>query len=135
MDFHFGALIAPAALLLGAPENAGTFEKGLFCETVALVERVASLAERGADPVKAVADLNRKLDRRACIYAVETDVRAETVGFERTLTANKTEYAIYQVRVTAFGHQMTEVGDFSWKLSHPLTMYTLRAAAEPARKI
>ena len=57
MDFGVGAYLLQAALVFGAPESLGSYEKGLFCESVALVERVADLAERRADPRKIVADI------------------------------------------------------------------------------
>ena len=124
----------PAALVFGAPESPGTYEKGLFCETVELVERVAALAERGANPTRVVSDINARLARTACIYALKPDVRARTVRFEKNLAANHDTYAIYQVQVTAHGVQKTEIGDIEWTFSPPLTMYTLRAAA-PARTV
>ena len=130
----FGALVLPAALVFGAPLGQGTYEKGLFCETVELVERVAALAERGANPTRVVTDINIRLARTACIYALKPDVRARTVRFERNLAANHDTYAIYQVQVTAHGVQKTEIGDIQWTFSPPLTMYTLRAAA-PARTV
>ena len=40
MDLEVGALVLQAALVFGAPDSPGTFEKGLFCESVGLVERV-----------------------------------------------------------------------------------------------
>jgi hypothetical protein len=130
----FGALLLPAALVFGAPESPGTYEKGLFCETVALVERVAALAERGANPTRVITDINARLSHTACIYATKADVRARTVRFERNLAANDNTYSIYQVQVTAHGVQKTEIGDIEWTFSPPLTMYTLRAAA-PARTV
>ena len=130
----FGALLLPAALVFGAPESPGSYEKGLFCETVELVERVAALAERGANPTRVVSDINARLARTACIYALKPDVRARTVRFEKNLAANHDTYAIYQVQVTAHGVQKTEIGDIEWTFSPPLTMYTLRAAA-PARTV
>ena len=125
----FGALLLPAALVFGAPESPGTYEKGLFCETVELVERVAAFAERGANPVRVVDDINTRLSHTACIYAIKPDVRARTVRFEKNLGANHDTYSIYQVQVTAHGVQKTEIGDIEWTFSPPLTMYTLRAAA------
>ena len=125
----FGALLLPAALVFGAPESPGTYEKGLFCETVDLVERVAALAERGANPTRVVADLNARLAHTACIYATKPDVRARTVRFEKNLAANSSSYSVYQVQVTAHGVEKTEIGDIEWTFSPPLTMYTLRAAA------
>ena len=125
----FGAYLLPAALVFGAPVSPGTYEKGLFCESVALIERVAELAERGANPARVVDDINARLAHTACIYATKTDVRARTVRFERNLAANHATYSIYQVQVTAHGVQKTEIGDLEWTFSPPLTMYTLRAAA------
>ena len=120
-----------AALVLGAPESLGTYQKGLFCESVALIERVAGLAERNADPVRVVADINLRLSHAACIYTLKPDVRARTVRFEKTIEANRSDYAIYQVQVTAHGFDKTEIGDIAWTWSQPQTMYTLRAAAPP----
>ena len=134
MDFGVGAFVLPAALVFGAPDSPGTFEKGLFCESVELVERVAAFAERKADPVRIVADINGRLGHTACIYTLKRDVRARTVRFEKTIAANRSDYAIYQVQVTARGFTRTEVGDIAWTYSQPLTMYTLRAAA-PARTV
>jgi hypothetical protein len=125
----FGALLLPAALVFGAPASPGTYEKGLFCETVELVERVAAFAERGANPVRVVDDINARLSHTACIYAIKPDVRARTVRFEKNLGANHDTYSIYQVQVTAHGVQKTEIGNIEWTFSPPLTMYTLRAAA------
>ena len=125
----FGAYLLPAALVFGAPVSPGTYEKGLFCESLELIERVAGLAERGASPVRVVADINARLGHNACIYATKTDVRARTVRFEKNVAANQTTYSIYQVQVTAHGVQKTEIGDIEWTFSPPLTMYTLRAAA------
>ena len=130
----FGSLLLPAALVFGAPVSPGTYEKGLFCESVELVERVAALAERGANPTRVVADINARLAHAACIYALKADVRARTVRFEKNLAANQKTYAIYQVQVTARGVEKTEIGDLAWTVSPPLTMYTLRAAA-PAQTV
>jgi hypothetical protein len=130
----FGALLLPAALVFGAPVSQGTYEKGLFCETVELIERVAALAERGAKPIRVVADINARLAHTACIYATKTEVRTHTVRFEKNLAANHDTYSIYQVQVTAHGVQKTEIGDIEWTFSPPLTMYTLRAAA-PAQTV
>jgi DNA polymerase III gamma/tau subunit len=130
----FGALLLPAALVFGAPESPGSYEKGLFCETVALVERVAALAERGANPTRVVTDINTRLAHTACIYATKPDVRTRIVRFEKNLAANHDTYSIYQVQVTAHGVQKTEIGDIEWTFSPPLTMYTLRAAA-PAKTV
>lgn len=125
----FGALLLPAALVFGAPASPGTYEKGLFCESVALIERVAEAAERGANPLRVVDDINMRLAHTACIYATKPDVRARTVRFEKNLAANQSTYSIYQMQVTAHGIQKTEIGDIAWTFSLPLTMYTLRAAA------
>ena len=130
----FGALVLPAALVFGAPVSPGTYEKGLFCESVALVERVVALADRGANPVRVVADINARLGHAACIYALKPDVRARTVRLESNIAANHTTYSIYQVQVTAHGVQKTEIGDIEWTFSPPLTMYTLRAAP-PAQTV
>jgi hypothetical protein len=134
LNLEVGAYLLQAALVFGAPESLGSYEKGLFCESVALVERVADLAERRADPRKVVADINVRLGHMACIYTLSPDVRARTVRFEKTIAANHTDYAIYQVQVTAHGIEKTEIGDVAWTYSQPLTMYTLRPAA-PARTV
>jgi DNA polymerase III gamma/tau subunit len=130
----FGSLLLPAALVFGAPVSPGTYEKGLFCDSVELVERVAALAERGANPTRVVSDINARLAHTACIYALKAEVRARTVRFEKSLAANHDTYAIYQVQVTAHGVQKTEIGNIEWTFSPPLTMYTLRAAA-PAKTV
>lgn len=124
----------PAALVFGAPHSPGSYEKGLFCETVELVERVAELADRRANPLRVVADINTRLGHTACIYAIKPEVRARTVRLEKTIAANHSAYAIYQVQVTSHGVEKTEIGDIAWTFSQPLTMYTLRAAA-PARTV
>jgi hypothetical protein len=131
LDFEVGAYLLPAALVFGAPHSPGSFERGLFCESVELVERVAGFAERLADPIRVVADINARLGRAACIYAIKPEVRARTVRFEKVIAANRSDYAIYQVQVTAHGVARTEVGDIVWTFSQPWTMYTLRAAAPP----
>jgi hypothetical protein len=130
----FGALLLPAALVFGAPVSQGTYEKGLFCDSIELIERVAALAERGANPTRIVDDLNARLAHTACIYALKPAVRARTVRFEKNLAANHDTYSIYQVQVTAHGVQKTEIGDIAWTFSPPLTMYTLRAAP-PAQTV
>jgi hypothetical protein len=130
LDF-VGAYVLQAALVFGAPESLGAYEKGLFCESVALVERVAGLAERNANPFRVVADINARLGRVACIYSLKSDVRARTVRFEKVIEANRTDYAIYQVQVTAHGFDKTEIGDIAWTYSQPLTMYTVGPAAPP----
>jgi hypothetical protein len=134
VDFGVGAYLLPAALVFGAPASPGTYEKGLFCESVELVERIAALAERGANPLRVVTDINTRLGHTACIYAIKADVRARTVRFERNVDANRTTYSVFQVQVTAHGVQKTEIGDIEWTFSPPLTMYTLRAAA-PAQTV
>jgi hypothetical protein len=131
LDFEVGAFVLQAALVFGAPHSPGTFEKGLFCESVELVERVAALAERRADPVRIVADINERVGHTTCIYTLKPEVRARTVRFEKAIEANRSDYAIYQVQVTAHGFTKTEIGDIVWVYSTPLTMYTLRAAAPP----
>gem|GEM_PF-3589094 len=134
MDFGLGAYLLPAALVFGAPGSLGTYEKGLFCESVALVERVAEFADRGANPPRVVADINARLGHTACIYATKPDVRVRTVRFEKNVDANRATYSVYQVQVTERGIQKTEIGDIAWKLDQPLTMYTLRAPA-PAQTV
>ena len=124
----FGAYLLPAALVFGAPVSPGTYEKGLFCESLELIERVTALAERGANPMRVVANVNARLGHNACIYATKADVRARTVRFEKNVAANQTTYSIYQVQVTAHGVQKTEIGNIEWTFSPPRTMYTLRAA-------
>ena len=131
MDLEVGAYLLQAALVFGAPDSLGKYEKGLFCESVELVERVAALAERRADPVHVVTDINARLGHTACIYTLKPEVRARTVRFEKIIAANHSDYAIYQVQVTANGISKTEIGDVVWTYSQPLTMYTLRAAAPP----
>jgi hypothetical protein len=134
LDLQFGVYLIPAALVFGAPSNPGTYEKGLFCESIALVEHVAHLAEQGGNPDRIVADANARAGRTACIYTTKADVRARTVRYEKNVSANANLYAIYQVQVTAHGVQKTEIGDLPWTLPQPLTMYTLRAAP-PARTV
>lgn len=129
MDLQFGAYLLPAALVFGAPASLGTYEKGLFCESVALVERVAEFADRGANPLRVVADINARLEHTACIYAIKPEVRARTVRFEKNVAANHATYSVYQVQVTEHGIQKTEIGDIPWRFERPLTMYTLRAPA------
>jgi hypothetical protein len=134
LDLEVGAYLLQAALVFGAPASPGTYEKGLFCETVELVERVAALADRGANPVRIVTEINVRLGHTACIYATKPEVRARTVRFEKNVAANHSAYAIYQVQVTSRGIEKTEIGDIAWTFPQPLTMYTLRAAA-PARTV
>jgi hypothetical protein len=125
------AFVLQAALVFGAPDSLGTYEKGLFCESVALVERVAELAARDADPFRVVTDINARLGHTACIFTLKPNVRARTVRFEKTIEAKRNDYAIYQVQVTARGFDRTEIGDIAWTFARPLTMYTLRPAAPP----
>ena len=134
MDFGVGAYLLPAALVFGAPASPGTYEKGLFCDSVELVERIVSLAERGANPMRVVTDINARLGHTACIYVTKPEVRARTVRFEKNVAANHNTYSVYQVQVTAHGVQKTEIGNIEWTFSPPLTMYTLRAAA-PAQTV
>jgi hypothetical protein len=134
LDLEVGAYLLQAALVFGAPTSPGTYEKGLFCESVDLVERVVALADRRADPVRVVADINTRLGHTACIYAVKAEVRARTVRFEKSVAANHSSYAIYQVQVTSHGIDRTEIGDIAWTFPQPLTMYTLRAAP-PAQTV
>ena len=89
------------------------------------------MAERRADPVHVVTDINARLGHTACIFTLKPEVRARTVRFEKIIAANHSDYAIYQVQVTAHGIARTEIGDIVWTYSQPLTMYTLRAAAPP----
>ncbi|TMJ03295.1 MAG: hypothetical protein E6G97_09130 [Alphaproteobacteria bacterium] len=121
-------MLLPVALVFGAPVSVGSYEKGLFCDSLTLVERVVELAERGANPTRVVDDVNVRVGHTACIYATKADVRARTVRFERNIAANHTTYSIYQVQVTAHGVQKTEIGDLARTFSPALTMYTLRAA-------
>jgi hypothetical protein len=128
LDLQLAAYVLPAALALGAPADLGPHAKGLFCDSVALVESMVALADRGGDAGKAVVEINRELDRRACIFVTRSQVHARTVRFERTIAANHTLYAIYQVQVTALIHPGTEIGNLTWAFSAPLTMYTVREA-------
>jgi hypothetical protein len=134
LDLEVGAYLLQAALVFGAPSSPGAYEKGLFCETVELVERVAELADRRANPLRVVADINARLGHAACIYSIKPEVRARTVRFEKTIAANHSAYAIYQVQVTSHGIEKTEIGDIAWTFPQPLTMYTLRAAP-PAQTV
>ena len=92
------------------------------------------LADRGANPLRVVADINARLGHSACIYATKPEVRARTVRFEKNIAANHSAYAIYQVQVTSHGIEKTEIGDIAWTYPQPLTMYTLRAAP-PAQSV
>ena len=124
------SLVLPVALAFNPPNTPvnGAYEQGLFCDSIDLVEFVVDLADQGGDPHKAVNEINKTLDRRACLYTTRGEVFSETLKFERTIAANKTTYGIYRVKVTGLGHQTTEVGDLVWKFSQPLEMYTLRRA-------
>src|SRR5712691_7260198 len=93
---------------------------------------IGRIADRGGDPHKAVSDLNRTLDRKACFYTTNVDVLMEVGQFQRSIAANSTTYGIYQVYISAIGHQTTEIGNLAWKFSRPVMMYTLREA--PARE-
>jgi len=128
MSVSLTSLLLPAALVFGAPHNTGEYQRGIFCETVELVEFVVGLADRGGDPDLVVGEINRKLDRRACLYKTQAEVITETLRLERYIAANNTTYAIYQVSVSGLGHQMSEFGELDWTFSQPLTMYTLRGA-------
>jgi hypothetical protein len=124
------SLLIPAALFLGEPANVphATYERGLFCDSVELVASIVQIADRGGDPHKAVNDLNRTLDRKACFYTTNVDVLMEVGQFQRSIAANSTTYGIYEVYISAVGHQTTEIGNLSWKFSRPVVMYTLREA-------
>jgi len=61
MDLTIGALVVPAALVLGAPANPVKLEKGLFCESKELVQMVVAQADRGGDPQRLVRDINIRL--------------------------------------------------------------------------
>jgi hypothetical protein len=135
MASSIASLLIPAALFLGEPANVphATYERGLFCDNVDLVASIVQIADRGGDPQKAVNDLNRTLDRKACFYTTDVDVLMEVGRFQRSIAANSTTYGIYQVYVSAIGHQTTEIGNLAWKFSRPVMMYTLREA--PAREL
>jgi hypothetical protein len=124
------SLLIPAALFLGNPVNDphATYERGLFCDSVELVASIVQIADRGGDPYKAVNDLNRTLDRRACFYTTNVDVLMEVGQFQQSIAANSTTYGIYEAYISALGHQTTEIGDLAWKFSRPVVMYTLREA-------
>jgi hypothetical protein len=130
MASPIASLLIPAALSLGAPANVphATYERGLFCDSVELVASIVQIADRGGDPHKAVNDLNRTLDRKACFYTANVDVLMEVGLFQRSIAANSTTYGIYEVYISAVGHQTTEIGNLSWKFSRPVVMYTLREA-------
>ena len=89
---------------------------------------MVELADQGGDPQNAVREINKSLDRRACLYTTRGEVLTEVTKFERTISANRTTYGIYQVLVGGLGHQTTEIGDLTWHFSQPLVMYTLRKA-------
>jgi hypothetical protein len=52
----------------------------------------------------------------------------EVGRFQRSIAANRTTYGIYEVYISAVGHQTTEIGNLSWKFSRPMVMYSLREA-------
>ena len=133
MGSSIASLLIPAALFLGEPANVphATYERGLFCDSVELVASIVWIADRGGDPHKAVTDLNRTLDRKACFYTTNVDVLMAVGQLQRSIAANSTTYGIYEVYISAVGHQTTEIGNLSWKFSRPMVMYTLREA--PAR--
>lgn len=133
MGSSIASLLIPAALFLGDPASVPhpTYERGLFCDSVELVASIVRIADRGGDPHKAVSELNRTLDRKACFYTTNVDVLMEVGQFQRAIVANSTTYGIYEVYISAVGHQTTEIGNLSWKFSRPVVMYTLREA--PAR--
>jgi hypothetical protein len=132
MASSIAALLIPAALFLGEPGSPHTsYERGLFCDSVERVAAIVEIADRGGDPFKAVSDLNRALARKACLYTTNVDVLMAIGEFQRAIAANGTTYGIYEVYISAVGHQTTEIGDLSWKFSRPVVMYTLREA--PAR--
>jgi hypothetical protein len=122
----FGALLLPAALVFGAPESLGTYQKGLFCESVQLIEHVAALAERGANPFRVVEDFNERARRRVCVYADEPEVRGNLVRVVKVIMAAGKHYSIYQTEVSSLGMVTTEVGAIEWRFSAPIIMYTLR---------
>src|SRR5438067_1615517 len=134
MASSIAALLVPVALFLGEPGTPhATYERGLFCDSVELVASIVQIADRGGDPLKAVGELNRRLDRKACFYATNVDVLMAVGQFQRMIPANGTTYGIYEAYISAVGHQTTEIGDLSWKFSRPVVMYTLREA--PARDL
>jgi hypothetical protein len=133
MESSIASLLVPAALFFGEPASHphATYERGLFCDRVESVASIVKIADRGGDPYQAVTDLNRVLDRKACFYTTDIDVLMEVGRFQQTIAANSTTYGIYQVYISAVGHQMTEIGNLAWKFSHPVVMYTLREAPAP----
>jgi hypothetical protein len=134
MASSVAALLIPAALFLGGPGNPhATYERGLFCDSIDLVASIVQTADRGGDPTKALNDLNRTLDRKACFYTNDVEVLMEVGPFQRLIAANNTTYGIYQVYISAIGHQTTEIGNLAWKFSRPVMMYTLREA--PGREL
>jgi hypothetical protein len=124
------SLLIPIALFYGEPVNAphASYERGLFCDSVELVASIVEIADKGVPPRQAVSEVNRSVDRNACLYTDDVDVLAEVVKLERRIAANQTTYGIYRVSVSGFGQQRTEIGNVAWKFSQPLVMYTLRAA-------
>ena len=130
MGSSIASLLIPAALFLGQPTSPphATYERGLFCDNVDLVVSIVEAADRGGDPHKAVSDINRSLDQKACFYTTNVDVLMELGEFQRPIAANNTIYGIYEVYISAVGHETTEIGDLAWKYSHPMVMYSLREA-------
>jgi hypothetical protein len=128
LDVGLGTLLLPAALMFGAPDAAGSYEKGLFCESVKLIEFVVELVDHGNDAGRTVQQLNRSLSRKACYFSTAPLLRARTVKFERNIGASHAIYSIYRVEVTALAPVKTEVGNLVWPLAQPKVMYTLREA-------
>ena len=130
MGSSIASLLVPAALVLGQPANPphATYERGLFCDSVDLVVSIVEAADRGGDPHKVVSDINRSLARKACFYTTSVDVLMEVGEFQRLIAANNTTYGIYEVYISAVGHETTEIGGLAWKYSHPMVMYSLREA-------
>jgi len=128
MGASITSLLLPAALAFGGTGDSlrGAYERGLFCDAIDLVEHVVDIADRGGDPQQAVRDINDRLDRRACLYTTRSEVLVQVVRFERKIAANHTTYGIFRVRVSALGHQPSEIGDLVLKFPQPLLMYTLR---------
>jgi hypothetical protein len=124
------SLLILTALHPGNPTTipTGSYQRGLFCDRIELVASIVGIADKGGDPRKAVSDINRDLDRRACFYTIDVDVLANVVKFERSIAAQNTTFGIYRVSVSGIGHQKTEIGELVWKFSAPLVMYTLREA-------
>jgi hypothetical protein len=122
----FGALLLPAALVFGAPESPDSYEKGLCCESVELVEYIVSFADRNPNARRLVADVNQRAGRNVCVYAVWPRVLARTVGLRKQVEADKTTYSIYEVVVTSKGVSTPDADDIEWLFVLPKTMYTPR---------